>query len=283
MPARNAEATIDEQLEALARQAFDGQWELIVIDDGSTDDTVERARAWTRHLTRLRVLECDHRGVNAARNAGVLASDAPLIAHCDADDVADPQWLSAIVAELEHAPLVGGLLDVERLNEPAIAALRTDPTPGRLPVALDHLPYAPASNMGYRRVLFDSIRGFDESFRVGCDEIDFAWRAQYAGCEIRFAPAAVVYYRLRPDIRSNLVQWNTYARETTHLLKRHMDLGYLPPQRATQKLHYLRRHVRSVLAVTRMLDKSDRWRYAMRLAWITGLYAGFRKYHVLWN
>ena len=118
IPAWNAAETIGAQLAALATQDFAGDWRVVVVDDGSTDDTssvVEQSAAsFPVELTLVRHDSC--RGASAARNTGVLASTEPLILLCDADDVVAPGWITALVAALADADGAGGRLELERLN-----------------------------------------------------------------------------------------------------------------------------------------------------------------------
>src|SRR4051794_11282879 len=81
--AHNAAATLDRALTALGAQRFDKQYEVIVVDDGSTDQTAEIAR---RHAPLVKLI-CNPtcRGAGAARNCGVETSGAPLLAFTDAD------------------------------------------------------------------------------------------------------------------------------------------------------------------------------------------------------
>jgi glycosyltransferase involved in cell wall biosynthesis len=100
MPARDAAATIDEALASIAAQTF-ADWELIVVDDGSRDETPAALEVWSAREPRLRVLRhAEGEGIVAALNTAVSAARAPVIARMDADDVAFPEWLERQLAAL---------------------------------------------------------------------------------------------------------------------------------------------------------------------------------------
>src|SRR5690606_10578144 len=87
IPARDAARWIDAQLGALACQEVPVPWEVVVADNGSTDDTVARAEAWADRLP-VRVVDASGRpGPNHARNQGTAAARGDLLLYCDADDV----------------------------------------------------------------------------------------------------------------------------------------------------------------------------------------------------
>jgi glycosyltransferase involved in cell wall biosynthesis len=106
LPARNAAATIGQALESLRGQTF-GDLEVIVVDDGSSDDTAAHVRALAASDRRVQLLESPARGLVPALNAGVAAATGPLIARMDADDVAHPDRLAAQVALLGERPELG--------------------------------------------------------------------------------------------------------------------------------------------------------------------------------
>jgi glycosyltransferase involved in cell wall biosynthesis len=103
VPAYNAAATIERTLEAVRAQSID-DWEAIVVDDGSVDETTSAARRV--HDDRIRVIAIEHVGVSAARNRGIIESRAPIITFVDADDVPEPNWLQRLV-EPFHAEHIG--------------------------------------------------------------------------------------------------------------------------------------------------------------------------------
>lgn len=93
LPARNAGAWIERALDSIRRQSL-AEWELIVIDDGSTDDTAEIARGVAAGDSRIFCRAQSHQGVAGAFSRGVELATAPLIARMDADDVSHPDRLA---------------------------------------------------------------------------------------------------------------------------------------------------------------------------------------------
>lgn len=100
MPCYNAARTLTSTLESLAQQTLP-DFELIAVDDGSTDETVEILQDWDE---RLHLLSLDHGGIVKALNAGLEACQAVYIARMDADDLAHPERLARQVAFLEQHP-----------------------------------------------------------------------------------------------------------------------------------------------------------------------------------
>src|SRR4051795_2963793 len=96
IPARNAEATIAAQIYSLRSQTYDGLWEAILVNNGSTDSTVKLALDAAGGLP-LRVVDASERpGLSYARNVGVASARGDFVAFCDADDEVAPGWLAAL-------------------------------------------------------------------------------------------------------------------------------------------------------------------------------------------
>lgn len=102
LPVFNAAATIARAVESLRVQTW-ADWELVVVDDGSTDGTREILRALAQVEKRMQVIECEHAGVVHAANAAMAAAQGELVARMDADDVAHPERLAEQVAFLGRA------------------------------------------------------------------------------------------------------------------------------------------------------------------------------------
>lgn len=109
MPAYNRAAVIGRAIESVLAQDL-RDFELIVVDDGSTDGTADIARSYRDRRVRL-VEQRTNRGSNAARNAGIRASSAPLIAFLDSDDSYLPHKLSTVAGEFDRNPELEVLVD----------------------------------------------------------------------------------------------------------------------------------------------------------------------------
>ena len=106
MPAKNSGAYIRRCIESVLSQKFT-DWELLIINDGSTDDTVVTAMSFSKDDERIRVFDSKGKGVSAARNYGMELSTGDHIAFIDSDDSVDPEYLSVLVelAEKENADI----------------------------------------------------------------------------------------------------------------------------------------------------------------------------------
>jgi len=116
---------ISRAIDSVLAQDFT-DFELIVVDDGSTDDTVEVARGYKDPRVRAVALG-RNRGSNAARNAGIKDASAPLIAFLDSDDTYLPHKLSTVAAEFDRDPELEVLVDsFVKLNGPNAKRARTE-------------------------------------------------------------------------------------------------------------------------------------------------------------
>jgi glycosyltransferase involved in cell wall biosynthesis len=202
MPVRNAAATIDQQLEALAGQTYSGEWELLISDNGCTDDSRARAISWSGGLPApIRIIDAsERRGVAHARNAAIRAARGDYILICDADDVVSPEWMERMVEALDRHDIVTGPLELRRFNEPRQYEWTGDADAVGLHVGYGFRQHASGGNLGVRRDVAVHLAGFDEQMRRA-EDLDWSWRAQYSGYDIAFEPLAVIHYRMRSDWR----------------------------------------------------------------------------------
>ncbi len=230
IPVRNGESTIGAQLDALAAQTFLAPFDVLVVDNGSTDRTVDVAETFSSRLPGLQVVDGSARiGINAARNQGLSIATGDVVLICDADDVVGPDWVRAMAASLEAFDIVGGALDEQVLNPGAAQQWRPAVPLERLPMALDFLPYAIGANVGLRREVAERLGGFDEAYVRGGADVEFSWRAQLEGFRLGHCPAAVVAYRHRPDIRSTMRQAYRFGMADVQLYRAFRSRGLRRP------------------------------------------------------
>jgi glycosyltransferase involved in cell wall biosynthesis len=186
IPARDAEATIGRAVRAAVAQELDGEFEVVVVDDGSRDDTARvAADAGARVVSNAAAL-----GPADARNAGVAQAKAPLIAFTDADCVAAPGWLAAGVRALERADLVQGHVE----PEPGVSVGPFDHT---IAVREETGLYETA-NVFVKREWFDRVGGFrpflDPAQGHFGEDLVFGWELRRAGGRTVYADDALVHH-----------------------------------------------------------------------------------------
>lgn len=225
VPVRNGARTLGTQLEALEDQDYDGRFEVVVADNGSTDASGAVAGAWAAGRADRRVVDArGRRGPGHARNAGAAAARGELLAFCDADDVVSAGWLSALVREARAADLVAGRNDVQLLNDPLRREWNVAPPADRAVTLHDFLPMAGGSNLAVWADVLHALGGFDD--RAACGEdVAVCWRAQLSGLRLAFAPDAVVHQRYRRRLGSFARQYFTYGRGDAWLHRRFRSAG----------------------------------------------------------
>ncbi len=161
IPVLNGADSILRQLEAVEAQEYDGAWEIVIVDNGSDDGTVEIVRAWAGGKGNARLVRAsDVRGAAHARNRGVAAAEGDFIAFCDADDVVTPQWLTELTRAATRADLVGGSLSTRALNGAEVRSWQEEPSQTvtvALLVAHGFLRFASGCNFGIWTEAFDQL------------------------------------------------------------------------------------------------------------------------------
>ena len=195
IPAYNAAATLPDALTALAAQSLGrDRFDVIVVDDGSTDDVAAVAERLG-----ATVLRQANAGPAAARNAGAAAAKAcDVLVFTDADCAPAPVFLEQLLAPLAD-PAVSGVQGAYRTRQTSLVARFAQlefedryAYVARRPTIDLVATYACA----YRKTVFDAAGGFDAAFRVADNEdTELSYRLTAAGRRLVFAPAAVVYHR----------------------------------------------------------------------------------------
>ncbi|MFE7811288.1 glycosyltransferase [Streptomyces sp. NPDC057433] len=222
VPVRDGARTLAAQLTALARQTGAVAYEVLVVDNGSTDATREVAERARAELPGLRIVDAsDRAGESFARNRGIAAARGDFIAFCDADDVADAGWLAAMAEAAREADLVGGGLETSALSPDHV-----DEQPLPMDAQTDFLPFARGANSGAWKDVLTVAGGWDERYRGGGEDMDLSWRVQLCGYLVRYAGDARMHYRLRDDLRALARQkWN-YGRSGAQLYAAYRRAGF---------------------------------------------------------
>ena len=282
LPCRNSAATIGGQLEALARQRSAAPWELIVSDNGSSDETLAVVEHYRERFERLRVIDSSERvGIPHACNLAAQHAEGRGLAICNDDDEMAEGWIEAMARALADHDLVAGRLEHDKLNEPWATAVRGRPQENALSRWSfgTHLPFAFGCAFGMRRDLHQAIGGFDGAMFPAGEDVDYCWRAQYAGAHVHFVAEAVMHYRVRATFADLYRQARNYAIGDVLLYRKHRTLG-LP-----EIPHPFRRGMRGWLGVGKRLlnvsSKAGRGLFLWQLGRQVGLLEGSARHGVM--
>jgi GT2 family glycosyltransferase len=204
----NGARTLPQCLDAVQSLSYPN-FELIVVDDGSSDGSADIARS--RGAT---LVEIEHRGLSAARNAGIERADGEIVAFLDDDAFPDPDWLQYVAAQLQangHGGIGGpNIPPDDGLVADCVAAAPGGPI--HVLISDREAEHVPGCNMAFRKSALEEIGGFDERFRVAGDDVDVCWRLQEAGRTLGFSAGAVVFHRRRDSIWRYLRQQYGYGK-----------------------------------------------------------------------
>lgn len=223
IPMYNAEKHIVSVLESLLSQDFEGNKEVIVVNDGSTDTSRDLIRSFERE-GKIQVIDQPNQGAVAATNNGFQAARYDIICSVDSDVVLHRDWLRKIIMEFDD-PQVGAVqgyyktpknisfwarmmgYDVEK---------RYDDIPGK------YVTQVCTGDTAYRRVAVDKAGHFDPAFVYGYDN-DMSYRLQKAGYKLVFRKDALCAHYWKADLKSYINQQYRSAYGRIQLIQRHKD------------------------------------------------------------
>jgi GT2 family glycosyltransferase len=245
----NGARTLPVALESLGRQSLPSdQLEVIVVDDGSSDGTSELARAADARVVRLD----RNAGTARARNAGVAAARADIVAFIDDDCEADAQWAREVLRVFDDPEVagVGGRVVPDSPNgfirrylllnnplqplgaellEPQSAIRRLVRYVGRTVrggEVPNELYAAPGANLALRRAAVLDVGGFDEEIRFSPEDEDLCRRLHQRpdGAVLRFASTAVVTHHFDGRLRDIFRRARAYGRGTARLVRKYDEV-----------------------------------------------------------
>jgi glycosyltransferase involved in cell wall biosynthesis len=275
IPCLNAADVLPRQLEALTRQEWDGTWDVILADNGSTDNTLAIAQSYEQRLPALRVVDASQqRGRQYACNAGAAAAGHAVV-FIDADDEIAPGYVAAVGDALVDHPIVAARIDDATLNNGWILDGRSGVQSSGLQRSLGFLPFGSGGTLGVQYPIFDELGGFADNMHYA-EDVDFCWRAQLAGVPISFVPEAVVRYRYRPSLRSMFRQHRNFGCASALLYRTYRNQGM--PGRATRAGFDEWRGMSKGFLLIR--TRADAARWARRLGRGVGRLQGSARYRV---
>lgn len=260
--AHNEEALLPAQLAALRAQTFDGDWDVVVADNRSTDATAQIVTDLAAEWPRLRLVQASERAERSyAWNTAVASSDADAFVFTDADDIVAPGWVAAAAEGLARAAMITGPLDLDSLNPPELVASRGRSMQAPVGSFEGLFPVVYGNNFGMTRAALDRLGPFTEgAFPV--DDMEVSLRAHRAGIEIVGCAELVVQYRYRSDLRSLWRQGFGYGRGRCRLARALVDAGEPRPPRFAGWKSW----VRLVLSTPTVLSAGGRSRWVWILA-----------------
>jgi O-antigen biosynthesis protein len=218
----NGELTLKGCLESLERLNYP-DYDIILVDDGSTDGTAKIASAHPRVKT---IRHETNLGLSVARNTGIAAATGEIIAFTDADCRADEDWLRYLIGDLLDGNFagIGGHNFLPPDDSAVAAAVMVSPGgPAHVMFTDREAEHVPGCNMAFYKWALAETRGFDPIFRKAGDDVDLCWRLQERGGKIGFSPAGFVWHHRRSTVRAYLQQQEGYGAAEALLVRKHPE------------------------------------------------------------
>lgn len=243
LPCHNAEDTLHETITSVLAQSH-GDWELVCINDGSSDWTALILEGWATQDARVRVLTLSGLGPAVARNMGCAHARGDILCFLDADDIWDCEKLTQLARAFEDTAIDGVFAQVAFFAETGVAFTHSTVRKGALtiPMLMGENPVCTMSNFALRRTQFLKCGGFAQGF-VHNEDLEWLIRLVGHGARIEGLPIVQVWYRTSAaGLSADLAAMATSRRQA---LKTARNFGFTPS--AQSEAIYLRYLARRAL------------------------------------
>ena len=213
----NGSRIIGECLRAISKIRYPN-FEVIVVDDGSTDNTAAIAAQYD-----VRLIRTPNHGLSHARNIGWQSANGEIVAYIDDDAYPDPDWLGYLAETFRTHDYAGvGGPNIPPRDDGFIAACVANAPGGPAHVLLTdtEAEHIPGCNMAFLRSALEAVGGFDAQFRTAGDDVDMCWRLQEHGWKLGFSPSAQVWHHRRNSLRKFWRQQKGYGKAEALLEKK---------------------------------------------------------------
>lgn len=276
LPVHNSEATLGDQLEALAAETWPGDWELIICDNGSTDASLDIARRYNGRIPNLHFVDASgRRGASYARNKGVEVARGETVAFIDADDVIGRGWIAAIAEASESHDFMASRFEYQKLCETP----EQDYGGGTQIDGIQHMwwppfyPYSGACGIAIRKTLHEEIGGFDEKW-PRLQDAEYCIRLHRHGARLQFVPDALMHIRNRATYKGIFHQAELWGQYNVLLYKHYRQEDKKLP-------HPFKRYIQDACkALKRWIRGPVNSRVMYQLGWHYGLLKGVLMYRV---
>ncbi len=219
LPCFNGAKTIESQLKALASQEWEGDWEVIISNNGSTDNSMEIVERFRNQLPALKIVDAHdpsgpRLGAWHSYNVGMRAAKGDAFVFCESDDEVGVGWLAAMAEALKEHEFVVAKMEYHKLN-PEWILPQTREMEQESGLCNAHNPpyeYAFGCTFGFTRGLYDQLGDLNTNLPFAFDA-EYCWRAQKQGIKIQFASKAIIHYRLRNTAKSRYIQGKNWGED----------------------------------------------------------------------
>jgi GT2 family glycosyltransferase len=216
----NRAPLLHRALKSLSRQTLPPeQFEVMVVDDGSTDNTAEVCELMRHEMTNLQyIFTGGNTGIGSAANVGVQSAKGDYLMFTDDDCVAREDWAERLSEALAEYPLVAGRVASPTSNFVKLCHNIAQFHPFMMGREEGPIDCIAGANMGFRRSLYEEVKGFADG-RVNSPDMEFILRARQKGYQIYFIPDAVITHDHTRTSLSTIFRYSAHHASDTIILR----------------------------------------------------------------